>query len=302
MNDVFVKNALTRGEAGAKWLKQIPEIINAYSKRWNLHILTPYNLTYNYVTPALSSDGSKVVLKIGYPKDEEFQTEISALILYDGEASCKILNYDRENNVVLLEQISPGVPLSGIEDDERATSIIASVMKKIRKPLPKNHSFITIKEWANELFQYPARFKGNTNPPAPFKLINKAIDILNGLLKSSSPAILTHADLHHDNVLSSDRDGWLSIDPKGIAAEPEYETAAMIRNPYNKLKDISDQKLNDLLLNRIYILSKELKFAPGRIHMWCFVQTVLSGVWTMDSAKDVTHALKIANVLDKIAI
>jgi len=302
MNDDFVKNALTRGEDGKKWLNQIPKMIDEYSKRWNLHILGPYNLTYNYVTSAIRNDGLKVVLKIGYPKDKEFQTEISALTIYNGDASCKIINTDRENYVILLEQISPGLPLSTIEDDEKATRILTSVMKKLRKPLPQNHSFITIKEWANALFHYPTRFKGNNNPPIPFKLIDKAITLLNELLITSSSVILTHADLHHDNVLSSDRDSWLSIDPKGIAAEPAYETAAMIRNPYNKLKDMSDINLNDLLIKRIKILSEELKIDPKRIYKWCFVQTVLSGVWTLDSAKDIAHALKISHILNRIII
>src|SRR6266567_3540278 len=53
---------------------------------------------------------------------------------------------------------------------------------------------------------------------------------------SSAEPVLVHGDLHHDNVLSSARAGWLAIDPKGVAAEPAYETAAMLRNPRSKLQ------------------------------------------------------------------
>src|SRR6266567_6137524 len=42
---------------------------------------------------------------------------------------------------------------------------------------------------------------------------------------SSAEPVLVHGDLHHDNVLSSARAGWLAIDPKGVAAEPAYETS-----------------------------------------------------------------------------
>lgn len=300
MNDDFIKHALTYGKEGERWLKQIPQIIKEYENKWKLQVLPPYKLTYNYVAPAVRNDRSKVVLKIGFPQDKEFQTEISALLLFNGDASIKILEVDREHSVILLEQAVPGLPLSLILDDDRVTRILASVMKKLWKPLPQNHSFISIKQWAQALFQYPARFKGKKNPPIPFELVEKAILFLDQLIPTSSPAVLTHADLHHDNVLSSNRDEWLSIDPKGIAAEPAYETAAMIRNPYNKLKDMQD--LSKLLINRIKILSEELQIDPKRIHKWCFVQTVLSGVWTIDNSKDTTHALKVAHVLNRIVI
>lgn len=302
MNDDFISNALTYGKDGEEWLKQIPEIIKKYENKWSLHVLPPFNLTYNYVAPAVREDGSKVVLKIGFPQDKEFQTEISALLLFNGDASTKIVEIDREHSVFLLEHVHPGVPLSSIEDDEKATRILASVMKKLWKPLPEKHSFITVKEWAYSLYQYPTRFKGVINPPIPPSLIERAIFLLDELLETSAPVVLTHADLHHDNVLTSSRDEWLSIDPKGIVAEPVYETAAMIRNPYNKLKDISDSDLKKLFISRINILSEDLGFDQKRIHKWCFVQTVLSGVWTVDSAKDKTHALRVARILDKMEI
>ena len=300
MNDDFVNNALTHGKDGENWLKQIPEIIKKYENRWALQVLPPFNLTYNYVAAAVRKDRSKVVLKIGFPQDKEFQTEISALLLFNGDASTKLIEVDQKHSVMLLEQVDPGIPLSTMQNDEKATRILASVMKRLWKPLPQNHTFITIKEWASSLFQYPVRFKKNKNPPIPFDLVNKAILLCKELITTSAPPVLTHADLHHDNVLSSDRDEWLSIDPKGIAAEPAYETAAMIRNPYKKLRDMPD--LNELLIDRIKILSEELRIDPKRIHKWCFVQTVLSGVWTIDSSKDKSHALKVAYVLDQIVI
>ena len=104
--------------------------------------------------------------------------------------------------------------------------------------------------------------------------------------------------MHHDNVLSSDRDGWLAIDPKGIIAEPCYETAAMIRNPYEKLKHIAD--LAPLLHRRILILSEELKCNLERILGWCFAQTVLSAVWNTNGVKGGEHAIRVAEALDAL--
>ena len=48
------------------------------------------------------------------------------------------------------------------------------------------------------------------------------------------------------------------------------------------------------------ILSKKLSFDAKRIHKWCFFQTVLSGVWTIDSSKDISHALKVVRALNRL--
>lgn len=299
MNDVFVKNILTLyGDSGRKWLDSIPQIIKTYEQMWNLQVLPPYILTYNYVAPAKKIDGTKVVIKIGYPGDREFQSEIDALEVFNGEGITKLLEADRKNTVILQKMVKPGIPLSSINDDEKATRILSSIMKKIRKPLPVTHQFTTISEWTKELSEYPHKYKTADNPPIPFKYIDMAQKLFEELIASSETPVLTHADLHHDNVLSSDRDEWLAIDPKGIVAEPMYETAAMTRNPYNKLKDM--ENIEEILRTRILILSEELEFDPKRIHKWCMAQTILSGVWSSDNTDHANFAMKIVKALENI--
>lgn len=163
MNDEFVRNILTLyGDSGRKWLDSIPQKIKSYSQKWNLDIFPPFILSYNYVAPAKKSDGTSAVLKIGFPDDKEFQGEIDALSVFNGEGTAKLVEADRENAVILLEQIHPGISLSTMQDDEEATRILAFVMKKIRKPLPKNNHFITVSEWTKELQEYPSLYKKKT--------------------------------------------------------------------------------------------------------------------------------------------
>ena len=295
MNDEFTKNAQSWGEEGEKWLASIPSIIDEYEKKWSLKVYPPYSLSYNYVAPATRSDGTDVVLKIGFPGDREFKTEIDALMIFNGDGAVKLLKADREKAVILLERVTPRVPLSEEVDDEKATRILASVIQKLHKPLPASHAFITIDGWIKEL----SNFHNKPGSTLPLDLINKARELFTYLIKTSAPAVLVHGDLHHDNILSSTRDGWLAIDPKGIAAEPAYEVAAMIRNPYQKLKDIAN--LEEILRRRILILSEELGFNPLRIHQWCLAQTVLSAVWNHGEAKGSEHAIRVVRALEKLS-
>lgn len=297
MGSEFVKRALRRGEEGKLWLESIPNIIAKYSQEWSLQTLSPFTLSYNYVAPAVREDGSHAVLKIGFPKDEEFQTEIAALSVFNGDGIVKLLEADRENAVILIERVEPGVPLSSMENDEEATKILAKVIKKIRKPIPSDHNFTTVAEGSRAISAVKQRSGGVTGQ-LPINLVNKAESLFVDLLASSESPVLVHGDLHHDNVLSSERDGWLAIDPKGIAAEPAYEVAAMIRNPYEKLKNISN--LKPLLHRRIIVLSEELGIDPIRIHQWCLAQTVLSAVWNIEDVEEPKHALRVAEVLEKM--
>lgn len=296
MNKEFEKHALTHGQEGKDWLKRIPGIIKEAEVKWAIQVLPPFNLNYNYVAPATCTDGTKAVLKIGFPTDREFQTEIEALRVFEGEGINKIYEIDKQNATILIERVTPGAPLSNLEDDEKATRILAHVMKKLRKPVPPDNTFITIREWTKELTEYMN--KHNHSGPLPWHLIEKAHTLFETLIKTSQPSVLVHGDLHHDNVLSSDRDEWLAIDPKGVAAEPAYETAAMIRNPYKKMD--GNPNLKKILRRRIVVLAEELNFDPNRIQQWSFAQTMLSAVWSDAGSTGAQHAVRIAEALDTI--
>jgi streptomycin 6-kinase len=296
MNEEFVQHALSNGEEGALWLQRIPEIIAACETKWSLKVFPPFPLTYNYVAPCLCSDGTQAVLKIGFPRDREFQTEGEALAVFQGKGVEKLLQADKDHAVLLLEREIPGVPLSTLEDDEEATRILASVMKKLWKPLPEKHDFISIAEWSNAISQYHG-----TSGPLPSYLVDKAERLFAELIASSAEPVLVHGDLHHENVLSSARAGWIAIDPKAVAAEPAYETAALLRNPRSKLQQ--HPELEQILLRRILVLSEALHIDPHRIHQWGLAQTVLSAVWSAaDEGRGWEHAIGVAEALDKITI
>ena len=293
MNDNFIAQVKSKGKIGEDWLKKIPDIIKKCEKKWSIKASAPFELSYNYVTPVLRSDDTPAVLKIGFPRDREFQTEIDALDAYAGRGAVKLLQADKKNAVILIDQVIPGTPLSTVKDDDEATRIIASVIRTLVRPLPEKNKFIIISEWTRAI----ADFLKNPpkDSPIPLQLVKKANATFEELITSSSEPVLIHGDLHHDNILRSDTQGWTAIDPKGIAAEREYETATMLRNPYNRLRNTPE--LAEILRKRIQILSAELNFDPDRIRKWGFAQSVLSSVWNDANVKGSEHSIMIAKIL-----
>jgi streptomycin 6-kinase len=298
MDNQFKQNALSWGDDGAKWINRLPDMILEYEKKWEFKARKPFELNYNYVAPVDLLDGTKAVLKIGYPKNREFQSEITALNTFNSTGICRLLKADHENAVILIEQVIPGTVSGTIEDDDEATRILASVMKKLRKPLPDNNSYISITEWASVIPEYKAKHADDSL--LPIHLLDKAEMLFNHLIQTSEEPVLLHGDLHHYNVLFSDERGWIAIDPKGVAAEPAYEVTAMIRNPYDKIEEIAD--LQPLLKRRIDILSEELKFDKTRIRDWCFAQCIISAIWSVEGVKGPNHALRVAKALDNLVI
>lgn len=266
------------GEAGDRWLANLPELVAEFAGRWSLTLGPVFEpLSYNYVCAARRSDGTPVVLKAGFP-DPENLMEGDALRWYNGRGSVRLLESERERGVVLLERLEPGTPLTGL-DDEQATLIAARVMRRLWRPLPAGHSFRSLASWTSGLSGLRERFEGRTGP-FPAMLVETSERLIAELNASASECVLLHADLHHDNILMAQREPWLAIDPKGIAGDPAYETVAFLNNPRKRFEHAPIPPR--LAARRIALLSDELGIDRARIHRWGIAGTVLSAWWTLE--------------------
>lgn len=281
MNDDFRNKIVNlRGELGKKWLEDLPEIIKHYENLWNLKVFPPFQLSYNYVAPVITSDGKHAVLKISFPNNDEFETEIEALKFYDGKAAIKILKEGLEKGAVLLEKAEPGQRARDIKSETEQIHIVSEVIKKLHKPIRKHltFSFKIISDWAKAFDRYKEKYSLSSGP-VPKWMFDKAEAIFNEYPKDNKEQVLLHGDLHNDNILSSQR-GWLIIDPKGIIGEREFELGAFLRNPIYDYPKGSDYK--KLETQRIIQFSEELRFEKERILNWAFACAVISLLWFLE--------------------
>ncbi|MBS0351162.1 MAG: hypothetical protein JSR33_08260 [Proteobacteria bacterium] len=56
-------------------------------------------------------------------------------------------------------------------------------------------------------------------------------------MASQGEQILLHGDLHYANILWSEQNGWLAIDPQNVIGEREFDI------PFPRLEKIIDKKL-----------------------------------------------------------
>ena len=233
------------------------------------------SLSYHYVAPAIRVDGTEVVLKVGIPTRELF-AEVKALELFNGQGAVQLLDADLDQGILLLERLKPGIPLSSLVDDAQATSIAAQVMRQLWRPVPPDHPFSTVAEWASGLKRMRERFGGGCGP-FPSGLVEAAERHFTELIGTMAEPVLLHGDLHHGNVLTAERDSWLAVDPKGLVGEPAYEVGAFLRNPMPHLLNHSDPQV--ILARRVDQLAEELGFERVRVIGWGLAQAVLAAWW-----------------------
>ncbi len=258
------------------------QLLADYAQRWSLTLLPAFpNLSYNYVTPAVCADGTQAVLKLVVPNNEMY-TEIAALRCYDGRNCVRLLEVETETGALLLERLLPGTTLTTLaeeENDAKATSIAASVMRGLWRSVPPEHNFPTTVEWAGGLQKLRKRFDGGVGP-LPVALVEEAETLFRELHSSASAPVLLHGDLHHDNILSAQRQPWLAIDPKGVIGEPAYEVGAMLRNLWQDRVTFSSPERTTA--HRIHQLSEELAIDRARVRGWGVAQAVLSAWWCIE--------------------
>jgi streptomycin 6-kinase len=282
---------------GPRFLARLPALIREYEAKWNLRALAPYALSYNYVAPAIRADGAAVVLKLGVP-NPELTAEIEALRLYDGRGAARLLAAEPEAGALLLERVLPGEPLAELQDDDLATLIAAEKMAELWRPLPPEHTFPDLCRWTRSLTEYAAR-EAQQPDPLPRALISSAIAVRDDLLAAPETPVLIHGDFHHFNVLRAEREPWLAIDPKGVAAERGFEVGPLLYNPFEDLAAQPD--LARLTARRLDILSERLGLDRQRLIACGFTGAMLSACWSVEEGDAMLPgAVRLAEVLARM--
>ncbi|MGH2510362.1 MAG: aminoglycoside phosphotransferase family protein [Ktedonobacteraceae bacterium] len=268
-------------EKASVWLAKLPAILASCAKRWQLTILPPFpNLSYHYATPVLRVDGTPAVIKACSPTGE-FAEEVEALRLFQDGDMVRLLEVDSVCEVMLLERLLPGTLLSQLvpEQDEHATSILASVMKRLWQPVPVQHTFPTVEDGGSGLRHLRTQYNGGYGPFSPH-LVQEAEALFRDLSASAPQHMLLHGDLHHENILLSGHT-WRAIDPKGLVGDPGYETGALFYNPLGWMSTVPDPR--KILERRVAQLAEELAMERTRIRGWGLAQSVLSAWWSVEN-------------------
>ncbi|MHC0039564.1 aminoglycoside phosphotransferase family protein [Pseudoneobacillus sp. C159] len=277
LSETYIKNIkAVHKEKGEQWLKQLPELISNCEERWGLKVTEPFELSFNFVAAAiLSENGGQVVLKLSIPS-KDFLNELEALKLFHqhNRNIVKLIDYDEEKGIILLERLQPGQMLATLEDDEQATRIAANVLKDFWIPAPPNTKLPTTRNREESLIKIR---KNNPHAigPIPGVWLEEAETVFKEAHLTGTREYLLHGDLHHYNILTHG-DSWMVIDPQGLIGEREYDLIQFLLNKLPK------EHVLEVIEKRIEIFVDELGLNKERILIWGVAHSVLSTAWSVE--------------------
>ncbi len=276
----FVENVLDLcGISGEKWLNDLPQIIGEVSGKWQIKAEKSFeNLSYNFVAPCKFSDDKEVVLKIALPlNNPEIFNEAKYLQIQNGKGAVKVLNFDKNSRAILLEKLSPGKHLKEIFDrnESQTIEIAIGLIKKLQCKPPANSEFILLENWFENFFNRAENTKFPEDYLKPTKEIFSAFN-------NSSQKFLLHGDLHHENILSAEREPFLVIDPKGLIGEIGYEIAVFLNNHLWWL--YTENNYKEKLDYAVKRFSRAFDISQTDLKKWAFAQIVLSAWWTFEDS------------------
>ena len=210
VTDELVKNVTEAwGQAGADWLDRLPSIVAEIEELWSVRAGEPFDLSYNYVAPAVREDGTEVVLKLGVPNDH-YRREVQALHVFSGRGAVRLLKSDTVLGAMMLERINPGTYLGDASDKERVTSVAAGVMRRFWQPAPSEHQFPEVSEYEGGLEWLQGQLAGTGLLPRP--LVMRAEAMLREPNRSSYTETSTRG--------ISSRSSYTETSTRGISSRP----------------------------------------------------------------------------------
>ncbi len=260
---------------GDVWLSELPALVEGCARDWRLTVHAPIeHAGVSWVAHAELRDGTRAVLKIGFP-DEESAHEASALGLWAGRGAVRLYGYDSARRALLLERCEPGAPLWEVAEDDAANRIAASVLRRLWTAAPPDAPFRSLTDVAERwLRELPVRYERHG---APFErgLLDHALHACAELAGSQAELVVCHQDFHGGNVLSAG-EGWLAIDPKPLVAERAFDVASLLRDRRDRL--LGSAQAADVVRRRLELLSSELALDRERARGWGIVHALAWGL------------------------
>ena len=230
----LVVNCEKRPERKA-WMRGLPALLQELEVRWSLRVGAPFDHagSCSWVAPATRANGESAVLKLAMPHMEG-QDEISGLRFWNGCGTVKLLEADLKSGAMLLERCLPGTTLR-CEAETTQDEVVASLLKQLwnltRKPsdlLGFRPLALMIDFWCGETISQRRLWPD-------IGLVNEGLRVFKELARPAHSDVLLATDLHAGNILRSEREPWLVIDPKPFVGDRAYDPVQHLMNCETRL-------------------------------------------------------------------
>jgi len=216
------------------WLGNLPALLEMLKECWSLQVGRPFeDATCSWVAPVLRSDGTPAVLKLGMPHMEG-RDEIEGLRFWNGDATVRLFEADDQHRAMLLEQCVPGTGLRS-EPESTQDVLITTLLRRLWKAQSPTTGLKHFRHLSAlvELWRLETLTQRRSWPDAA--LVEDGMHVMRQLAYPASTDTLLVTDLHAGNVLKSEREPWLVIDPKPFVGDRSYDPVQHLINCETRL-------------------------------------------------------------------
>jgi streptomycin 6-kinase len=211
------------------------------------------------------------VLKVGWVHDEA-EHEADGLRAWDGRGTVRLLRAHRDGpaQALLLEPCRPGVPLERVLPGPEQDAVLAGLLRQLWIAPPPGGPFRPLSEmcagWARIFEEDYAICRALGRDQVDPGLARAAMALFRELPAAAPDNVLLITDLHHLNVLASEREPWLAIDPKPHTGDPAFDVLQhMINFPERLAADPAGFAARMAGLTGL---------DAGRVRLWLFARCV----------------------------
>ena len=275
---LFESTAIGAYATKPAWDAVAVEILGVMLERWALTpgrvLMGGYTGTVLEVTGA---DGAPAVLKIGFPHVEGI-AEAVALAAFPSGTAPAVLRQDPWTWAMLLERITPGIPLSeaGLPPDE-ALVVGAELLARIAaSPIPRGVPTLAsvVREYTTLARARADEQHGPLGDLGVRELVTAAIDDLDDLALADGTAMV-HGDFNPGNILKSGG-GWACVDPKPMVGDSAYDLWPLVSQlgaPFGAADPAST------LAGQLTLAAGTAGIDPVRAARWAVGRTALNVTW-----------------------
>ena len=259
---------------GAERYKERIGMVEKYRKQWELSAIEfkAELSNNNLIFFADSKQHGKVIFKIllNNNLDIDFDDEILALKLFQGENFCKLYAYSLEDRVYVMERIAPADTLYESASRNERIKIAGEIFRELHKTggLPEG-MFPTYTEW------FEAGKEGTKNRKdceGLYPYLKSAERMLADISKTYSRRFLLHGDLHHENILKNETGGYTVMDPKGVIGDPVFDLSRFILDEF---RDDLTAEPKDVIIDFVQKLGDSAG-VPCEVLLRClYIETVI---------------------------
>ncbi|HWG25034.1 aminoglycoside phosphotransferase family protein [Actinospica sp.] len=271
--EAFVRGTLDReGERGAQWLAALPDLVTTLFERWGCLCDGPaMHGEIGIIIPVLH-DQRPAVVKISVPHPGNVR-EPDAYEAWKGRGAVHLYERADECFAMLLERAGSRT-LAELHDKDEVVRIAGQINKRLAIPAPPGLPRLRDRMAQSEESLH--QDAGDFAHALPRPVVDKAIATAREL-GSDQPDLVIHGDLHARNILNSEREPWLAVDPKGLVGDPAYDGGTFLKTHAFAL--LQEDEPDRAVVRCLQMFADAAELDAEHVRRWAQFHAVESAFW-----------------------